>query len=922
MESPALRAAVEHSAAPANVRVSIERLAEARPELLDRMEGDDCLRRVVVAVTAASRSLTDLCVSDPAAVDVLSDLDRRSSPPPRADGLSRWKHLELLRIAARDLTGLDDLPAVGAQLARLADDVFQAAVAEVGVAGSLAVIGMGKLGGRELNYASDVDVMFVTDDVVTVERAAREIMTEVRRCYRVDANLRPEGRDGPLVRSVESYRAYWGRWAEAWEIQALLKARPVAGSASLGRAFVAGAEERLWGRPFDADALHSVRLMKARAEKELARRGLTERQMKLGRGGIRDIEFAVQILQLVHGRHDSGLRSTTTLDALAELAGGGYVDADDASHLDEAYRLLRNVEHRLQLVDELQVHTLPTDSQALDRLARVMGYRDTAEDSAEGLFLGELRHQQALVRAIHERVYFRPLLDVLVRATSPSEVSGTAIEAAMAGREMTPEAVSARLGAFGFTDAARARLAVQELTSGLTRSSRLMQQFLPVLLGWLSESPDPDMGLLGLRRLASGSRQATALAVAFRESPETARRLCLLLGTSRRLGESLEHHPDFIPALGQPEGLSVPSPAALAQGAAVALGWRQGTQDRQGALRRYRQQEEMRVAVRDVLHLETDDEDPVAAAATAMTSLAEACLEAALVSVMPPVPMSIIAMGRFGGSELSYASDLDLLLLYDGPIQAPEVEGPDIDANFEGAEAAAARLLAFMSGATPAEIVYPIDTGLRPEGKDGPLVRSLESYRRYYLRWAQPWERMALVRARPVAGDKDLGRRFMEMIDPFVWSGPLSDNETTEIRRIKARVERERVPVSEDPKFHLKLGPGALSDIEFTSQLLQRNHGVRSTATMGALAALSAGGFLSVEDHAVLAEAYRFCERTRNRWFLLNGGPGDSLPSRPEHLWRLAHSLSTSPSELRERYRKLTRRSRAVVERLFYGKPG
>ena len=455
----------------------------------------------------------------------------------------------------------------------------------------------------------------------------------------------------------------------------------------------------MWDRPFTLDDLRAVRAMKARSEEMLARKGLTDREVKRGRGGIRDIEFSVQLLQLVHGRADPDLRSPTTLDALATLGSTGYVDPADARALDAAYRLLRTVEHRLQLVHEQQVHTLPApnDLAGRDRLARVMGYRDTAEATAGELLDGFLRRQQANVRSIHEHLFFRPLLDALTASGTSSVL-------------MSEAAVATRLEAFGFTDAKRTRLALRELTKGLTRSSRLMQQMLPLLLGWLSEAPDPDLGLLGLRVLAAGPAQATELATAFRESPEAARRLCTLLGTSRRLSETLEHHPDMIPALGQADALARRRPEALLQGASAAVAWRDHVEDRQRGLLRYKRREELRVAAGDVLELAPPGEDQVVVTASQLTTLAEASLQAALEALNPSLPFAVVAMGRLGGAELSYASDLDLLLVYDGSTPA----------DFSAAEKVGEALVRFLAGTTPASRIYPVDLGLRPRARTAP----------------------------------------------------------------------------------------------------------------------------------------------------------------------------------------------------------
>jgi glutamate-ammonia-ligase adenylyltransferase len=320
------------------------------------------------------------------------------------------------------------------------------------------------------------------------------------------------------------------------------------------------------------------------------------------------------------------------------------------------------------------------------------------------------------------------------------------------------------------------------------------------------------------------------------------------------------------------------------------------------ALARLVRRESVHVAARDVFAV-----DDVAATGRALTDVAEGVVDAALDALGPAVPFAVIGMGRLGGAELSYASDLDVVFAYDGTTPG----------DFEAAERTAADLLAALRD------VYAVDADLRPEGRQGPLARSLDGFRTYYERWAQTWERQALVRARPTAGDADVAARFMAIVEDVVWERVLTDDATRDIRRMKARVERERIPPGDDPEFHLKLGRGSLSDIEWTAQLLQLRRGVPATSTIAALDALVTAGALDRDDRDALAEAYRFCERTRNRWFLVRGAPGDALPSQPEQLTRLARSLDTTASDLRDDYRRVTRRARAVVERVFYGKvPG
>ena len=881
---------VEQSADPTTVRLVLDRLESAVPGAAERLTADAGLATAVVAVTGASRSLPVVLETDPGALDVLADLDERPSPPAGDDldepALVRWSTREYLRIAARDLLGLDDLPTVGANLSQHAADVLRASLV-VGGAGDLVVVGMGKLGGNELNYASDVDLMLVGPDG-SEESRGRELLRVARTCFRVDTNLRPEGRDGPLVRSLGSYRAYWERWASPWEFQALLKARPVAGPSDLADAFAEAAHEALWTRALSADDLRSLRTMKARTEADVARRGLATRDLKRAAGGIRDIEFTVQLLQLVHGRFDEGLRSPTTLRALAELADAGYVDPADAAELDRCYRLLRTVEHRLQLRDGAQVHALPPDPASRELLARVLGYRDSPDTSALARFEQDLAACRTSVRALHERIYFRPLLEAFAGAPGAMEEA----------------AAETRLAAFGFADAERTRQAVRELTRGLTRASRLMEQLLPLLLGWLADSPDPDRGLLGLRTLASGTQRSAELARAFRESPETARRLCTVLGTSPLIAELLGHNPDLVPALGDDAVLAPRSAEGLADAARATVQWRDAA-GRQRGLKRFKDRELARLAVRDVLDL-----DDLRQTAAGLTTLAEATLVAALDDLGPPLPFAVVALGRFGGGELSYASDLDVLFVYEG-------QGAG---DFDEAERLATSLMRLVRGGTPAARVYELDPDLRPEGRDGPLARSVHAFERYFERWAEGWERLAMLRARPVAGDLEVGRRFLGLLDEAVWSRPPGPEEVREIRRIKARVERERIPAGEDPDFHLKLGRGSLADVEFTTQLLQLQNGVRGVDTVDALDRLVTAGIVDEADREVLVDAYRFCEAARNRLYLVRGGPGDSLPGQSDELRKLARSLGTTGWELRESYRRVTRRCRGVVERLFYGR--
>ncbi len=644
------------------------RVVDAHPELAESIRDQPLVRDGLIAITCASRSLTTALVNDATLVEPFEDAaafaDPRDANAYRSllvsDGvddpaaLRRWKRRELLRIAGRDLLGRSDLPSVGRELAALAEACLGGALTIAEPTAPIAIVGMGKLGGSELNYSSDVDVLFVhegsPDDAERTARRVLQVMAEPTEdgiVFRTDTDLRPEGRAGALSRTLDGYETWWTRWAQTWEFQALLKARPVAGDRALGAELVARAQPFVWPDVLPPDAVREVRMMKARVEGETRRLGLADRELKRGRGGIRDIEFAVQLLQLVHGRHDVSIRSPTTLDALDQLVAAGYVDDRDRAPLSDAYRFLRTVEHRLQLWDEQQTHTLPTDEVALLRLAHVLGYRGRADAGAIEQFESDHRRHQAQVRSIHEKLFFGPLLDTLAGRPGP----------------LTLDAAEDRLRAFGFLDLAATRAAFAELTRGLTRTSRLMGQLLPVLLEWCSESPDPDLALLQLRRLAEGPARASNLATAFREGPLAAERTCRLLGSSRLIGDALRRQPEFVAMLSEDDELgNEKSRERLVEEATATVRWRvDDVTARRSGLRRFKRRELLRIASRDLLSFAD-----LTTTGRELAHLAEACLEAALVALDPGVPFAVIGMGRFGGLDLSYASDLDVLFVYDG----------------------------------------------------------------------------------------------------------------------------------------------------------------------------------------------------------------------------------------------------------------
>jgi glutamate-ammonia-ligase adenylyltransferase len=819
----------------------------------------------------------------------------------------------LYEVALSDLSGTATFDEVGAALSQLADQAVELALAKTRrllaprfpsvVDLRFAVIAMGKWGGSELNYASDIDLLFLYEPVASDEpdasrrlaiRVATSIIEELSLpgpegiAFRVDADLRPEGSTGPLVRTIGSYRGYYENWGEPWEFQALLKARPAAGNLELATAFIDSIAPLVWPDSLSSDHVRALRELKARAEDNAEAADL-----KRAPGGIRDVEFSVQLLQLIHGRSDSTLRVTGTLSALEALAGGGYVRPTDAADLADSYRWLRTVEHRLQLWQLAQTHRLPDDR---ENLSLAMGLR-TEHAPASIAFDIDLNRHRTRVRELHESLYYRPLLEAFASASA----SG-----------LTRAQADARLQALGFRDLSAAAMAFEDLTAGLSRRSRLMSQLLPLMLDWLADTPNPDAGLQQLRALVAANNHNSELIGTLRDRPLAARRLCLLLGSSRLVGTFIDRLPEFLPRLADDRLLTeLPAGAETRAVALERMQLRPDRETRMGSLRRLIRRRILRVAAADLLEMVEGDR-----IAAALSDTADAAAAAALWTAEQETDqagLAVVAMGKWGGQELGYGSDLDLIYVANSRAEASDTLR------------LATEFRSVLGEATPDGSGYQVDAGLRPEGRQGALVRSLDAYRSYYLDRAEPWERLALIRARPVAGTQEVAQAFEEIVAEHAYPTLVGADMVRSIRHIKARVEKERVPTGEDPDFHLKLGPGGLSDIEFLVQMLQLRVGhseplARTSSTVGGLRALEGLGLLTAAETAGLAESYQLCTRIRNRLFLQIARPYDSLPIDGEEAARLARSLGyDNRAVLREEYRRVTRRARRIFEKRFYG---
>jgi [glutamine synthetase] adenylyltransferase / [glutamine synthetase]-adenylyl-L-tyrosine phosphorylase len=840
----------------------------------------------------------------------------------------------ILSVAGRDLGDGVPTDQVAAELADIAGAVLTAglalAVAEQPAdapACRLAVIALGKTGGRELNYVSDVDVVFVAEPVdpsdpeaAALASATRVAAALMRICgeaaWEVDAALRPEGKAGALVRTLAGHEAYYGQWASTWEFQALLKMRPVAGDPDLGRGYVDALWPLVWTAGDRPGFVGEVQAMRRRVEANIPA-DRKERELKLGRGGLRDVEFAVQLLQLVHGRADTSLRVGGTLPALQALTAGGYVGREDGATMIASYRFLRTVEHRLQLLRLRRTHLLPTDEQQLRWLARSLGYKPDHRGEAVDVLDAEMSLHTREVRRLHEKLFYRPLLSAVAR------VPGERLQ-------LGSKAAGDWLRALGFLDPDAALRHLGALTGGVSRSASMQKYLLPVLLQAFAECPNPDAGLLAYRQVSEALGGNQWFLRLLRDEGQVAERLAQLLGSSQYVASLLTRTPEALRLLADDEELEPRGAESLTKAWRQATGRASDAQEGVRVLRGLRRQELLRLASAallgrlDVLRLGQALTDvAVATLRAGLDAALRAHAEETGVEVVDlPVDLAVIGMGRLGGGEMGFGSDADVLFVH-----RPK-DGADEGKAGQAANAVAHTLRRLLAEPAP-DPAFEVDADLRPEGRQGALVRSLSAFGEYYERWVSVWEVQALLRAVPVAGDDRLGADFVALIDPIRYPEEgIGADQVAEIRRIKARVERERLPRGADPATHTKLGRGGLADVEWTVQLLQLQHAaelpdLRVAGTVEALDVLARHGILVADQADSLRASWELASRARNAIFLVRGRPSDQLPRPGAELVGVARACGYGPDtdagQFLEDYRRTTRHARSVVDQVFYG---
>jgi glutamate-ammonia-ligase adenylyltransferase len=950
----------------------------------------------VLAVLGASDYMADTLLQNPELSEILLDARLLTRPRTRADirrDLSRllractsywmqldrlraFKQQEYLRITALDLLGKATLTETVRALSDLADVCADAALdachrelaAQQGVTGEhgFCILAMGKWGGRELNYSSDIDPIFLYRDAPRLtgtadptryllklaEMVVKALSEPMRRgiVFRVDMRLRPEGRLGALARGVSSALHYYETWAEPWERQAMLKARPCAGDLQVGEQFLERLQPWLY-RPSlsETDFAEIVRL-RERAEAQARARNAYETDLKNGWGGIRDIEFSVQALQLMLGGRLPRLRTPATLDALQRLKHARILAPDEARALQDAYTFLRTAEHRLQLQFGHQTHLLPTDPKARARLAKLMGFADP------DAFEQTLAHHRTIARAFRERVLRMPTssagsspstpwtspssaesstrsAETAVEFTTPSLrfplqaggtefVRGSPREAGFA--ETTPPRGSPReaggtlrrgeellpllgtdegatvwhgvLGSLGFAEPARAYRALSaSLADAPPDERRAFEAILPALLTACARTPDPDRALTGLQRLADAFPSRAGLYLAFAESPEVLHRLAELAQSPALLNRLLAHLELLEMLFGEE---IVARGAKSLQEHRDALAQRlercRSASARLASLSAYMRREWLRIGARDLWSETTPMQT-----ARDLSALARAVLPALWEQVAPAQTLWLVGFGSLGAGELGYQSDWDLAFAC-----------PD-DADLPTLERQAQAFLSHCQRLSEHGVFPPVDTQLRPEGKAGALARTVSGWRAYYAQAAAPWERLAAVRADVLNADADAP--IVAVLNEYRFGGAPTPDERDEMRRLILRALTERVP-SSALHTHLKLGYAGQNAIEFLTHWLVVQHATLddhppSTGTLTQLEWLWRRGILETADYDALREAWRMLYQVRNRLALLFDPAPEVLPD-DSRLALLARSLNyDSPDALR---RVLTEHQRAV----------
>ncbi len=922
--------------------MSLGALFERDPEALPTL----------VQMFATSQYFSDLLVADQEVFDLLrltegapvrrqvlvdeiaSEAEALDHEPAVLRALRRFKQRETLRIAYGDIIRGLPLETVTRQISFLADALIEGALraagrklgenrgTPIGPDGQPArfvVLALGKLGGLELNYSSDVDLIFLydgdgrTDGQRSVDnreffdQLARDLVglltrtTERGSVYRVDLRLRPDGQRGPVVVNLQNALEYYDVRGRTWERQAYIKARPAAGNLELGRQFLKQLDPWIYRRYLSRADITGIKALKRRIEKRNHQSGGDQRDVKTGRGGIRDIEFVIQFLQLLNGADLPELRTGNTLQAIDRLARVGCLSDLERGLLAANYRFLRNVEHRLQIMFDMQTHMLPADDDELRKVALRMNYDDTPRRTA----------LKAFERDYHDKTEVnRKILDHLLHDAFSDDTKTAAEVDLVLDPDPPEERIVEVLGKYPFRDVKQAYRNLMALSEERIRflSTRRCRHFLaaiaPQLVEAIAATADPDSTLINLGQVSDSLGGKGVLWELFSFNPPSLSLYVELCAYSPYLSGILTSNPGMIDGLMDSLVLDkLPSAEWLEQSLADLC---RGAEDVEPILHSFKNDQQLRVGIRDLL-----GKEDVRATTGALSAIAQACLSQVTAHEYrrlltkfgrPTVAEGrrrgqaceaiILAMGKLGGCEMNYHSDLDVVFLYEADGTTEPVAGSSQTTTNQHFFSELAQRIIKTTGRLGAYgRLYEIDARLRPTGRSGALATSLEEFARYFAEGdGQLWERQALCRARVVYGSPRAARSAMAAVGRAAFAHRWRRRDAHEIRRMRHRLEATAT------SGNVKRGPGGIVDIEFLVQMHQLHYGrrkpaVRQPNTLAALDALVAEGCLSKDDGDFFRQSYRLLRRIEGRLRLMNSTARDRLPDDPTELAKLAHLL-------------------------------
>ncbi len=948
-----------------------------RPQLLVILGGSPFLSSLLCRSNRYFEQLLvdgeiDLALSEEEMLGALRELIPPDTDPGECDRRLRdYKARQFLRIGGRDLCRLAELEEVTGELSALAAAALQIAYEacswqlqqeygapfeEDGRPAEFTILGMGKFGGRELNFSSDIDLIYCYSTMrgQTSGDGSRGEQIELRRyfiklaemisralhqptaegfVFRVDTRLRPDGNSGDLAISLNAAETYYESWGQSWERAAMIKARPVAGSIPLGEELLRRLEPFVYRRFLDFGMIEDIMLMKQKIDASLSRTREGELNLKLGRGGIREIEFFIQAQQLVNGGRQRELRERNTLKALRRLADQELIEPTDVLTLKKAYRFLRNVEHRIQIVQERQTHSLPTRPEELLALARRSGFADTSG------FEAELEAHRSEVSRIYRGLFHT----AEAPETARPEVS------LIFDPEADPDLVKDLLEEKGFTNPDAAYVSLRTLHGDqperrLTeRGRRYLEQLAPLLLSELLDSPNPDQALNNLEAFLNRLHSRTSFFALLAENPEIVKLLISLFASSQMLSRIFIQRPELLDTMvSRSYAVRIKPIEQMAKELDEQMTASEDYEELLDILRRFRNEEFLRIALND-LHGELGQSEVT----HQLSWLAEVCLEKAIQmarqELIPrfglpfldadpqrEVAFAVIGMGKLGGHELNYHSDLDIIFLHEGAGKTRAVAGtePERFRELNSQEyfgRLAQRIISVLTLVTREGIVYKIDTQLRPSGNQGSLVTGIDAFEVYHRETAQPWERQSMTRARMICGPEKFLQRGQALIEELTFNRPLPQNLAPEICRLRQRMEKE-IAREDSEKFNIKTGRGGMVDVEFLTQYLQLQHGgkhqeLRVQNTLRLLKSMVGLGLLENRDGASLLSGYKALRRLENKLRMLYDQSMNEFSISGKGLRRIARSLgyekgASSPEEqLLGDYHRITEDIRGIFER-------